>query len=120
MIFKPRQSGLDEDVDLDRRASSLGGFLESAMEVNERFDRLHVTPVEARTSAVEGMLVWGNKDTRSLASTVFRAQLTFSDNNRMELNTLLPLPHFLRALTHYLPRGLYTAGRLSICPVTKI
>jgi sporulation-control protein len=56
LIFKPREDGLDVLVELDRRASSLGGFLESAMELNERFDRLHVTPAEARTNAVEGML----------------------------------------------------------------
>lgn len=43
-------------VELDRRARSLGGFLESAMEMNERYGRLEVTRADAEQGAVESML----------------------------------------------------------------
>ena len=44
LVFKLGEDLLYVLVGLDRRARSLGGFFESAMEVNERFDRLVVTP----------------------------------------------------------------------------
>jgi sporulation-control protein len=56
LVFKMGPDALDVLVELDRRARPLGGFLESAMELNERFDRLRVTPDDARRGAVEGML----------------------------------------------------------------
>lgn len=56
LIFKPCQDGLGVLVELDRRTSSLGDSLDLAMKLNECFDRLQVTPAEARTNAVEGML----------------------------------------------------------------
>jgi sporulation-control protein len=51
LVLKQRAGELEVLVELDRRARSLGGFLESAMEMNERFDVLRVTPadVEQRT-----------------------------------------------------------------------
>ncbi len=56
LVFKLGEDVLYVMVELDRRASSLGGLLESAMELNERFDRLRVTAADARDGAVEGML----------------------------------------------------------------
>ncbi len=43
-------------VELDRRASSLGGFLETALEMNERFSSLRITRADAQSGAIEGML----------------------------------------------------------------
>jgi sporulation-control protein spo0M len=43
LVFKMGPDALDVLVELDRRARSLGGFLESAMELNERCDRLQDT-----------------------------------------------------------------------------
>ena len=53
LVFKQRAGELEVLVELDRRARSLGGFLETAMEMNERFDVLRITPadVEGRTVA---------------------------------------------------------------------
>lgn len=56
LIFKLGEDVLDVLVELDRRASSFGGFLESALEMNERFDRLRVTPADVRQGTVESML----------------------------------------------------------------
>jgi sporulation-control protein len=56
LIFKLGEDALEVLVELDRRARSLTGLLESAMEMNERFDSLRVTPADARSGAVEGML----------------------------------------------------------------
>ncbi len=56
LVFKLGEDLLYVLVELDRRARSLGGFLESAMELNERFDRLRVTPADVGSGAVEAML----------------------------------------------------------------
>lgn len=56
LIFKLGDDTLEVLVELDRRARSLTGLLESALEINERFDSLRVTPADARSGAVEGML----------------------------------------------------------------
>ena len=43
LVFKHYDVALDVLVELDRRARSLSGLLESAMEMNECFDRLRIT-----------------------------------------------------------------------------
>lgn len=58
LIFKlSSDDALEVLVELDRRARNLGGLLESALEMNERVGRLHVTRADAERGAVEGMLV---------------------------------------------------------------
>jgi sporulation-control protein len=56
LVFKLGEDLLDVLVGLDRQARSLGSFLESAMELNERFDRLRVTPADVGSGAVDAML----------------------------------------------------------------
>ena len=57
LVFKlMSDDALDVLVELDRRARSLGGLLESALEMNERFSRLRVTRADAERGAVEAML----------------------------------------------------------------
>ena len=57
LVFKQRAGELEVLVELDRRARSLGGFLESAMEMNERFDVLRITPADVEHGTVEEKLV---------------------------------------------------------------
>lgn len=57
LIFKlASDDDLEVLVELDRRARNLGGLLESALEMNERMGRLHVTRADVERGAVEGML----------------------------------------------------------------
>ena len=57
LVFKlSGDETLDVLVELDRRAGSLGGLLESALDMNERFTRLRVTRSDAERGAIEGML----------------------------------------------------------------
>ena len=56
LVFKLGEDLLDVLVELDRQARALGSFLESVMELNERFDRLRVTPADVGSRAVDAML----------------------------------------------------------------
>ena len=57
LVFKlSGDEALDVLIEIDRRANSLGGLLESALETNERFTRLRVTRSDAERGAIEGML----------------------------------------------------------------
>ena len=56
LVFKQRPNELEVLVELDRRARSLGGFLESAMEMNERFDVLRVTQADVQGGTVDEKL----------------------------------------------------------------
>ena len=56
-VFKlSGDEALDVLVEIDPRAGFLGGLLESAPEVNERFARLRVPRSDAKRGAIEGML----------------------------------------------------------------
>jgi sporulation-control protein len=54
--LKQHAGELEVLVELDRRARSLGGFLESAMEMNERFDVLRVTQADVQQGTVDDKL----------------------------------------------------------------
>lgn len=56
LVFKQHAGELEVLVELDRRARSLGGFLESAMEMNERFDVLRITPADVQQGTVDDKL----------------------------------------------------------------
>ncbi len=56
LVFKQRAGELEVLVELDRRARSLGGFLETAMEMNERFDVLRVTQADVEGRTVDDKL----------------------------------------------------------------
>ncbi len=56
LVFKQHAGVLEVLVELDRRARSVGGFLASAMEMNERFDVLRITPADVEQGTVEDKL----------------------------------------------------------------
>lgn len=56
LIFKQRAAELEVLVELDRRARGVGSFLESAMEMNERFDVLRVTQADVEQGTVDDKL----------------------------------------------------------------
>ena len=56
LVLKQHAGELEVLVELDRRARSLGGFLESAMEMNERFDVLRVTQADVQQGTVDDKL----------------------------------------------------------------
>ena len=57
LVFKlAGDEALDVLVELDRRANSLAGLFESALETNERATRLRVTRPDAERGAIEDML----------------------------------------------------------------
>ena len=57
LVFKlSSDDALEVYVELDRRAGGLGGLLESALEMNERFSTLSVTRSDVERGAVEEML----------------------------------------------------------------
>jgi sporulation-control protein len=56
LVLKQRASELEVLVELDRQARSVGGFLESAMEMNERFDVLRITPADVQQGTVDDKL----------------------------------------------------------------
>lgn len=56
LVLKQRANELEVLVELDRRARSFGGFLETAMEMNERFDVLRITPTDVQQGKVDDKL----------------------------------------------------------------